>query len=101
MALGCFTDEQSQYLVLDGVPWGWWIKYQTHTDTHQRHSPLWQNCNYKPPHQDLDNPWILQVKSAAEDETQRATEHVNDDDFQFAKTKWEKEEMQCLQQECL
>lgn len=32
------------------------------------------------------------MKSAAGDDTQRATEHANDDDFQFKKTKWEKEE---------
>lgn len=30
------------------------------------------------------------MKSAAGDHTQRATEHANDDDFQFQKTKWEK-----------
>ena len=47
-------------------------------------------------HQDLGDPRILLMKSAAGDDTQRATEHANDDDFQFKKTKWEKEGTQCL-----
>lgn len=39
------------------------LRDQSHTDAHQRHLLLWQNCNYKSPHQDLGDPQILLLET--------------------------------------